>query len=82
MPQSVLFETNEINVSAAIAKSLANGKAKIEIKPSETHVHEIDGQPLREVFIDNELLGRFESYTPAAEYIIYVVNAVSSHDDE
>lgn len=75
-----LFQTNADDVPEFIVKAISSGKAKIEIRPSIEHRH-IDGQPLREVYADDHLLGRFETYTGSSEYIIQIVNDVVDPDD-
>lgn len=78
-PSSGLFEKNAAKIPAAVRQSIMNGKARLELKPSIDHAHPIDSQPLIEVHADEALLGRFETYTQAAQYVVYVVNTVGAY---
>lgn len=78
-PSNGLFEKSAAQFPASVSQSIADGTAKIEIKPSADIMHPIDSQPLREVYVDNELLGRFETYTQAAQYIVYAVNSAAAY---
>ncbi len=78
-PSSGLFEKNAAKIQAAVRQALTDGTARIEFRPSSEHVHPIDSQPLIEVYADDELLGRFETYTQAAQYMVYVANAAGAY---
>lgn len=71
-----LFCTQPENLPIEVYTAICHGKAKIQIMPS-SMICTLTKEPLRKLLVNDEMIGRFSTYTEALEHMIFVVNNVN-----